>query len=300
MLNRLKTDGETTMQLQKILLILDKPNRPQTALKRTRRILRDSKTPVQVEVVSFLNDHLIAHAGVFEAKKRKELKKALLTQHKEWLADLYKADALLPAPRVVWSHNLVDWVRDNAHEFDLVVKTAGGSKRARSATDWALLNACPTHLLLVGHRRVRQPQSVLVGLDMEKSDGVHKALNRKVIDAACTLAALSKARVHAACVVEVNPALIDLDLVSEKQAARRLKAASEDRLNKLLKADVSIKRHFPVGPIGQAMADCAKAVSADVVVVGAREQNLKSALGLGSAAQRIVRKAPCDVLAVRG
>ena len=284
---------------KKILVILDKTNRPQTALKRALRMRKDANNQIDLRLVSFLHNSLVEHDAAFDAKERRAIKKLLMDKHETWLSDLAQDHTDLPSVNTVWAHDIASWVQSNAKRVDLVIKSASGTKRNRSATDWALLNSCPTNLLLVGHRRVRQPQKVLAALDMDHKDKLHKALNQDVLTAASELAILSGAELHAACVVEVAPALIDLDVIDERKAQSKVKKRTKAALDTLLRKYPSAKRHFPIGRIGQAMSDCAKDVGADVVVVGMRAQNLKSSLGLGSSAQRIVRKAPCDVLAVR-
>lgn len=289
------------MDLRRIMVILDRPKRPQTSLKRTLRLVRDMPSPAKLQAVSFIHNMLVEYGPAFDAEERKAVKKMLRDDRNQWLAELSAQHPEIDPVRVIWDHKIAHWVEQNAGQTDLVVKTASGSKRARSASDWALLHSCPTNLLLVGHRRIRQPKVVLAAIDVAHTDKVHQRLNQKVIDAAATMAGLSGAELHVASAVEVAPALIDLDIIDEKNAQRRIATRSRDMLEALLEGhDVAKKnRHFPVGAIGQAMSDCARAVSADMLVVGTRARPLKSMLGLGNSAQRIVRKAPCDVLAVR-
>lgn len=287
------------MAKQKVLVILDRRNRPQTALKRALRMQKDAENGIQLKLVSFLHNALVETEAAFNAKERRAVKKLLLDQHDAWLEELSRDHPDLPSITTVWAHDIAGWVQKNARRVDLVIKSSSGSKRSRSATDWALLNTCPTNLLLVGHRRVRQPKKVLAALDMDHKDKLHKALNQEVLATASELAQLSGAELHAACVVEVAPALVDLDVIDEKKAKTKVQKRTKSALDMLLRRYPKVKRHFPVGRIGQALADCAKDVGADVVVVGMRAHNIKSSLGLGSSAQRIVRKAPCDVLAVR-
>ena len=289
------------MDLRRVVTVLDRPNRPQTALKRTLRICHDLGHAVQVEPVSFLYSALVESGSAFDAKERKALKKQLLAKQHEWADKLASQNPDVGDVRVVWDRHLAEWVIDQCGTADLVVKTASGSKRARSASDWALLTSCPTNLLLVGHKRVRQPQVVIAALDLEHTDKLHQDLNRKVLDAAASMAKMSNAELHVACAAEVSPALLDLDVISEYQAQRRLVKKSKERLDKLLGPyEVKKKnRHFPVGKIGQAMADCAKSLHADLLVVGTRARPVAQSLGVGNSAQRILRKAPCDVLAVR-
>ncbi len=289
------------MNIRRVVVILDQPNRPQTALKRALRMQKDSGDELTLEPVAFIYDAFAEANSGFDAKERKQLKKRTLERHKAWLDELADQYPTLPEVRTVWEHHLDDWVKDNCASADLVIKTASGSARSRSASDWALLMTCPTNLLLVGHRRIRQPQKVLAALDLQHRDTLHDKLNQRVLDMAASVASLSAAELHTACAVEVMPALIDLDVINERTAQRKQIKKSASLLDRLVAAyGVKKKhRHFPVGRIGQAIADCVKANGADLLVVGTRARPVRQALGLGNSAQRILRKAPCDLLAVR-
>lgn len=287
------------MKFAHILVILDEPNRPQTALKRAQRIAKDSPWAVKLSAVSFQHNALVEQAAAFDAKERAAVKESLIDKRSDWVAGLTKQYPELLQVQQVWTSDIAQWAAANAKGYDLIIKTATGSKRARSASDWMLLNSCPTHLLLVGHRKIRQPKRVLAALDLDHKDTLHRKLNRKVLQAAHAVTSLSSAELHAACAIEVSPALLDLDVVDERKAVNRIKKRTKDDLDKLLKPYGRVKRHFPAGRIGAAMADCVKEVEADLLVVGMRAHKLKASLGLGSSAQRIVRQAPCDVLAVK-
>ena len=56
--------------------------------------------------------------------------------------------------------------------------------------------------------------------------------------------------------------------------------------------------HMPVGKVGKVVAQTARKLKADVLVVGSFTHRAKQLAGLGNSAERIVTKAVCDVLAV--
>ena len=289
------------MKLQRLMVVLDQANRPQTALKRAERICNDLQTPIELQPVSFLHSSLVENSAVFGRREQRRIQKMLVERHKSWLQEMQRNHPGLPEVEMVWEHDIAKWVSENAGACDLVIKSAHGSKTTRSATDWALLANCPTNLLLVGHRRVRQPDVVLAAVDLSNKDVLHQKLNKQVLEASALMTGISNAKLHTAHAVEVPAPLLDLDVVSERKAQLTLQKNTQTLRAKLLKPFAVAKKnqHFPVGNIGQAMADCAKDIKADLLVVGARARPVKEALGLGNTAQRIVRKAPCDVLVLR-
>ena len=56
--------------------------------------------------------------------------------------------------------------------------------------------------------------------------------------------------------------------------------------------------HFPVGKLAQAVQTAARAVRADVLVVGTSARRTRRRLVLGNSAERLLTKSTCDVLAV--
>ena len=289
------------MKLKRIMVVLDQANRPQTALKRAERICKDLQASVKLHPVSFLHSSLVENPAMFGKREQRRIQKMLVARHKTWLQELQGDHSGLGEVEMVWEHDIAKWVTEHAGVCDLVIKSAHGSKSTRSATDWALLSNCPTNLLLVGHRRVKQPDVVLAAVDLSSKDALHEKLNKQVLEAASLMANISNAKLHTAHAVEVPAPLLDLDVVSERKAQLTVQKNTHVARTKLLKPFVVAKKnqHFPVGNIGQAMADCVKEIKADLLVVGARARPVKEALGLGNTAQRIVRKAPCDVLALR-
>ena len=55
---------------------------------------------------------------------------------------------------------------------------------------------------------------------------------------------------------------------------------------------------MPVGKVGQMVAATARKIDADMLVVGTCARRGAGGLVLGNSAERILTKAPCDVLAV--
>ena len=285
--------------MRELLLVLDRRHRPQAALKRALRMHKDGD--YKLTAVSFVWQDLASNSHMFDTKQRREIKRQIVSSHKAWLKELQEQHPELAEIKFVWGNHIASWLFEHAHAFDAVVKSADGRGRNRSALDWTLLNQLPIDLYLVGHRRVRQPKIVMAAIDLAHTDTAHKQLNLLVLNRAQTIATESNAELHVVNAVDISPVLIDLDIVNERAAKTRAQAQSKKALEKLLQnyKVPNRQRHFPVGRLGQALADCVKEVGADVLVVGTRTHRVKQALGLGNSAQRIMRKAPCDLLAIR-
>lgn len=95
---------------------------------------------------------------------------------------------------------------------------------------------------------------------------------------------------------EVGFAIPDLQKDLEKAAHRDLDAAITDDDRKTLKVVPVVQTSFNV-PAG--ITEYAKANAIDLIIVGTHGRGAVKQLLLGSAAERVVRTAPCPVLAVR-
>ncbi len=286
------------MRFQRILTVLDRPNRPQMALKRASRLGTDMQ--VEVHPVSFLWNELAENRTAYDAKQRRQMKHQLLENHHEWLQELVAKEPSVTETQVVWSPDIEHWLLDNQQDGDVILKTSSGSVRGRSALDYHLISRSKVPVWLVGHKRVRRPQTILAALDLAHKDSVHRRLNVRVLDLAADLAKASDAQLHVAYAVEVSPALTDLDVIDANKARAQVVKKTKEPLRRLLKPyDVKLSNiHFPVGPIGAAIATTSKEIGADVLVAGTCAHPIKEAVGLGNSAQRIVRKAPIDVVTV--
>ena len=286
------------MRIRRVVTVLDRPNRPQMALKRAARVARDLDVPLHP--VSFLWNELAENRTAYDAKQRRQMKHQLLEAHQAWLGELAAKEAAVADTQVVWGHDMEHWLLDNQADGDLILKSSAGGKKGRSAVDWHLISGSRVPVWLVGHHRVRRPRVILAALDLAHKDAVHRRLNVRVLDFAADIAAASDAELHVAYAVEVPTALTDLDVIDPHKARAQVVKNTKAPLQRLLKPyPVKLSQtHFPVGPIGAAIAHTAKEIDADVLVAGTCAHPIKEAVGLGNSAQRIVRKAPVDVLTV--
>ncbi len=119
----------------------------------------------------------------------------------------------------------------------------------------------------------------------------------EALDVAKAMAAEHGGVVH---LVHVVPTVLPEDEVEsayhrqEEETARRLQQIADKRL-----AGITSQVHAPAGETSKSVADLARAVKADVVVIASHGRRGLSRLFLGSAADKIIRESPCPVLVVR-
>jgi nucleotide-binding universal stress UspA family protein len=140
-------------------------------------------------------------------------------------------------------------------------------------------------------------ETFVVGVDFsEPSD--------RAFAAARELAARTRARVHLvhAFHVPVQGPLPDM-VIYPPDALTSYREATTASLRKMLDelAAAGIEGHLHIAPGAPAavIEDVARAVGADLVVVGTRGRGGLGHLVLGSTAERVLRSAPCPVLTIR-
>ena len=293
--------------LASMLVIMDKPKHPQTALKRALAL--QGATAAKMEAVSFCWHPMAAAQDVLEADQRRTIRDALLKERRAWLRHCVddarggKAGGEI-ARKVVWTNDIAGWTTRAVKErgVDVVVKTVHYSRTLlHTPLDWQLLRSCTAPVLLTTARRRKTAKVVLAALDLSNLDRAHQHLNRKVLASAQALAERTGAELHCAYVIELSEVLRDLDVIDARQARKRAVASVSEALEGLVAPHgiAKSRRHFPVGKVGQSLQFLASKLKAELLVVGTAAHPLRQTLGIGNSAERVLSRAPCDVLAVR-
>ncbi|HEX8110719.1 MAG TPA: universal stress protein [Kofleriaceae bacterium] len=138
------------------------------------------------------------------------------------------------------------------------------------------------------------PTNILVPLDFS-------ACSEHALDYACDLAARLGARIHV--INAIGATLPELSVALTAQMISSLRASNTAALDKLLEprrkkvafGDVTVAD----GDARDAILHAARAVRADLIVIGTHGRRGLTRVLLGSVAEDILRRAPCPVLAVR-
>jgi nucleotide-binding universal stress UspA family protein len=192
--------------------------------------------------------------------------------------------------------------------FDLVVKAARGRERGGwplfGSTAQHLVRKCPVPVWLVGEGAEPAPRRVLALLGGGSTDEARAALDRRVLEVACDLAALSGADVHAAAAwdapgasllagrvpaAEIDAWVEDCRREAEESLGRAL-AGFADRINP---ARVDLVR----GAAERELVDLAR--SADLVVIGTSPLAAGEAFLIREEAEDVINRLDGSVVAVK-
>lgn len=292
-------------KVRRILVVMDLPKQRQTALARAEQLAR--QFGAHLHLVAFVHHEMVEQKEVFDTHQRNEVRKALEHERHDWLLDRVRDAGLLAADldiEVVWSKHIHEWITASCAEgaFDLVVKSAHRSRTlVHMPTDWHLLRDCPAPVWLVtaGHGMPRP--AVLAAVDPTRRDRTHKALNRRVLDAAVACAANHDAEVHVGWCVTSPEVLGDLDIIDPRKYEKKMVQTMLPRLKEMV-AEFGIPErnlHTPRGKPGTAMAGLAKQLRAELIVMGTAARRGVQGMVVGNTAERVLTEARCDLLTVR-
>jgi len=195
---------------------------------------------------------------------------------------------------------------------DLVVKDTHHHSIARrtflSNTDWHLIRGCAPLLLLVTQRPWAMHPGVLAAVDPGHVNDKLAALDKRILNYATLLAKRLDGRLHAAHAylpVAVaatafvgEPPMIVVPTVDQLQVEERL---AKTKVATLLKDfDIAASHvHVSMGSPVEVLTDIATSVHADIVVMGAIARSALGRLFIGSTAEDILERLPCDSLIVK-
>lgn len=299
-------------KLESVLVILDKPKHSQEALDKALSL--QAATGAHLHLVAFCWHPMCEQREVFDVHQRRAMKKEILRVREQWLWDLVRDRKLNAADitvEVTWAEDIAAWVAGAVVERgdSLVVKSVHRSDSfLHTPLDWQLLRQSPVPVLLVNvpvksGRSSRAPnrkkpgKDVLASIDLRHNDRKHRTLNLRVLDAAARFAEISGGKMHCVAVVEYSEVLSDLDFINVRRVRADVVAKTKDLLAAMLEPyDIAKSRiHRPAGKVGQLVAATARKTNAGLMVVG----SAAAGRGLiGSSAEKILDRAPCDLLVV--
>jgi nucleotide-binding universal stress UspA family protein len=138
------------------------------------------------------------------------------------------------------------------------------------------------------------PSNLLVPIDFS-------ACSERALDYACDLAAKLGARIHV--IHAIGGALPELSVALSEQVIASLRRSNAVALDKLIAPRRARAAFGEISVVDSdardAILQAARAVRADLIVIGTHGRRGVTRVLLGSVAEDVLRRAPCPVLAVR-
>ena len=194
---------------------------------------------------------------------------------------------------------------------DLVVaesrRRSIGARLFLTNTDWQLIRLCPAALLFIKGNRPWGKARVLAAIDPTHANAKPARLDGQILESAQALAASQSGRldvVHAYLpLAEYVPGIygetieMPVDPQIERQYERDLKRALDRCV-----ASIELPQrqlHLEVGAAHRVLPALARRLRTDVLAMGAVSRRGLDRLFIGSTAERVIDRVPCDVLVVK-
>lgn len=301
--------------INKILVVIDPTATSQPALERIARLPRPLRAQVLLLVCDFeptIGSGYAIPASVIEATRA-----AALDRHRkrlEALAAPLRAQDLDVRVDTSWDYPLHEAIIRKAVEWgaDLVVKDTHHHSVLRrslfSNTDWNLIRKCPMRLLLVKPRQLGHIPCVVAAVDPLHPRDTKSSLDDRILASANELAHLFGGQTVVLHTFDVGPLIMpSADGLSIPIALPATEIAAEIEKNCTAAVGALAKKHgvprervhVLQGRTRELLVSSADDLRADVVVMGAISRSALERVFVGSTAEAVLDKLPCDVLIVK-
>jgi universal stress protein E len=304
-------------RLDRILAVIDPTVEVQDGAAKAARLARASGAALELLVCDF--DPALSGKPFFDTETLRKLREQFIAERRgdlEKLAAELAIGGLEVTTHVHWDNPLHAGILRRVSEFapDLVVKDTHHHSVLRRTlftnTDWTLIRKCPVPLLLAKHGEWSAEPRILAALDPGHRDDKPAALDVDILDTAQLLARVlhgSVEAVHAffpAALLAATTGMAGMPLAPDVAGPEFLDA-ERARVTEALRALAAAQRvdaravHVLQGSPLDLLPRHAEATGADLVVMGAISRTRLQEVFIGSTAERVLDRLPCDVLVVK-
>lgn len=220
----------------------------------------------------------------------------------EEFADALRKQGLTVGIDVVWDHpfDRAMLKKAAAHDYWLVAKQTQHQNVVQRTlltnTDWHLIRDCPAPLLLVKDRPLAAEPNVLAAVDPVNQHDKPAALDDRIFTFGAALARVLRGHLHVvhAYATPLGAALPPDVVKALAQEHRAVMARFLDSHPVL-----GSRAHLYEGLAHECLQKAAEEQSADFVVMGAVARRGLKRLFIGSTAERVLDRLPCDLVIIK-
>jgi universal stress protein E len=229
----------------------------------------------------------------------------ILLRHRRALDELAKplrAGGLSVTVDVAWDHPLDAAVikKAAAHDYWLVAKDTHHhnvlQRTLLTNVDWHLIRSCPAPLLLVKDRALAAEPNVLAAIDPLNEHDKPAALDDRIFNFGADLARTVRGHLH---LVHAFAAPMGLELPPDVRQV--IESEHRAAMTRFLDAHPVLggRSYIYEGLAHECLQQAAKDHAADFVVMGAVARSGLKRLFIGSTAERVLDRLPCDLLIIK-
>ena len=229
----------------------------------------------------------------------------LLLRRRSQLEDLaapLRKQGLIVTADVVWDHPFEAAIvkKAAAHDYWLVAKDTHHhnliQRTLLSNVDWHLIRKCAAPLLLVKDRKLAAEPNVLAAVDPVNEHDKPAALDDRIFSFAADLARVTRGHLHV-----MHSFVTPLGAELPPQIAEVIAQEHRAALTKFLDTHAVLggRRHLYQGLAHDSLQQAALEHGADFVVMGAIARRGVKRLFIGSTAERVLDRLPCDLVIIK-
>jgi universal stress protein E len=304
-------------RLERILAIVDPTSDVQPAVDKARLVAQRTGATLELFICDF--DPSLSGTPLFDTAQLQELRSEFVEERMEFLealADEIRAGGATVETHVHWDNPVHRGILRRVQESspDLVVKDTHHHSAIRRTlltnTDWSLIRSCPSPLLLAKPRDWPACPRILAAIDPEHVGDRAATLDHRILDAAFLLARSLDGEVHAvhaflpAALLAAMTGPAVLPIVAGASAGEVV-ARERERIGAILSTVAAAHAlpprnvHLEQGSAVDVLPIVARSLAVDVLVMGAVSRSRLQELFVGSTAELILDRLPCDVLVVK-
>ena len=296
------------IECKRILAVVDAERDNQPALSRAYELA--SKTGASVTAMMVVYDLSYDMTTMLSPDEREAMRDAVTKEHAKWLATHLQEQGFTESDIVVeWNNrsyeSIIYYTLNN--QIDLVVKATKKHDDLASViftpTDWHLMRKCPRPVLLVKEHGWPEGGEIIAAVNVGSEDDEHAALNDKLTVIANDYASLLKGSVNLVNSYPSTPLNIaievpefDPDTYHDAVKNHHLKEMRSHALKYGIPEDKCVVRE---GLPEKVIPQVAKALDAELVVIGTVGRVGISAALIGNTAEHVIDELNCDVLAIK-
>jgi universal stress protein E len=304
-------------RLDRILAVLDPTTASQPGLARATMLARRCGAALELFICDF--DPALSGQPMFDTERLRQLREEFVSERLEYLeeaAEELRAQGLSVETHVHWDNPLYRGIVRRVEESapDLVVKDTHYHTALRRTlftnTDWSLIRTCPVPLLLAKTADWPANPKILAALDPGHLGDKPAALDHDILDWTALLAENFDGEAHAAHAFFPAALLSEVTGMAGMPLAGGVTAAEivegeRRRISEALSAivaghDVAAGRvRLEQGSAVEVLPRMVESLGAALLVMGAVSRSRLQELFLGSTAERVLDRIPCDVLVVK-
>jgi universal stress protein E len=299
---------ETPMSGRRILAIVDPTTTEQPAVARAAELAERLSADLEIFLCHYDPDIAAGRFSTIwlEGPTRERLM-TILEKKLEDIAAPLRDRGLGVATEVTWDHPLDEglirkiassrpWlVVKDTHHHNVLKRTI------LSNTDWSLIRRCPAPLLLVKLDPATPPQKICAAIDPMHEHDKPAALDDAIFRMAETLANACAAELHVLHTFAVRAEPVGLEAPAVGKFAEAIQQEHERAFRGFLATHSvpSDNAHLLEGTAVERLVDFAIRDAIDLMVMGAVSRSGLDRIFVGSTAERVLDRLPCDLLIVK-